>query len=90
MIDSTKVQVTFVSEIKSSKFKSHDIATRFNMHDSFVVPSQRRAGGLCLMWSADLQVDVHSSSFYLILPIVTVRATNHQFGCVCKIGRAHV
>jgi hypothetical protein len=41
MINSTKPQVTFVSEIKSSKIKSTHLNTRFNMSDSFVVPSRR-------------------------------------------------
>ena len=41
MIESTKAQVIFVSEIKSSKVKSSDLVTRFNMHDSIVIPSTR-------------------------------------------------
>jgi predicted metal-binding protein len=34
-----KPQVTFVSEIKSSKIKTNDLNIRFNMSNSFVVPS---------------------------------------------------
>ena len=76
MVDSTKAQVIFVSETKSSKIKPADLITRFNMNDSFVLPSRKRAGGLWLMWSDDLQLTMHSSNFYLILAIVTIRASN--------------
>ena len=86
MIHSTKAQVIFVSEIKSSKIQSNDLTARFNMADSFVVPSRRRSGGLWLMWNDDLQVNVHSSSFHVILATIINRSTNQQFGLVCIYG----
>ena len=67
MISSTKPQVTFVSEIKSSKIKPSDLVTRFSMCDSFVVPSRRRSGGLWLMWTDDLHVVIHTAGFHVIL-----------------------
>jgi hypothetical protein len=42
MIHSAKPQIIFVSEIKSSKVKSSDLTTRFNMDNAIVVPSRRR------------------------------------------------
>uniref|UniRef100_A0ACD5Z811 Uncharacterized protein n=1 Tax=Avena sativa TaxID=4498 RepID=A0ACD5Z811_AVESA len=86
MIHSTKPQVTFVSEIKSSKVKPSYLNARFNMCNSFVVPSRRRSGGLWLMWSNDLQVTVHSSSFYIILATVVHGSSNQKFGLVCIYG----
>jgi hypothetical protein len=83
MMSATKPQVTFVSEIKSSKIKSHDLNTRFNMSNSYVVPSQRRSGGLWLMWSDDIQVTVHSSSFHVILATVVNSTSNLKCGLVC-------
>jgi hypothetical protein len=83
MMSATKPQVTFVSEIKSSKIKSHDLNTRFNMSNSYVVPSQRRSGGLWLMWSDDIQVTVHSSSFHVILATAVNSTSNLKFGLVC-------
>jgi hypothetical protein len=80
MLSATKPQVTFISEIKSSKIKSHDLNLRFNMSNSFVVPSQKRSGGLWVMWSDDIQVTVHSSSFYVILATAINSATNLKFG----------
>lgn len=86
MMSSTKPQVTFVSEIKSSKIKPSDLVTRFNLYDSIVVPSKRRSGGLWLMWNDDIQVSVHSSTFHVILATVVNRFSNQKFGLVCVYG----
>jgi hypothetical protein len=56
------------------------------MHDSVVVPSRRRSGGLWLMWNESLQIDVHSTSFHLILATATCTASNQKFGLVCIYG----
>ena len=45
LVNSTKPQVIFVSEVKYSKICSVDLIAKFNMCDSYVVPSQRRSGG---------------------------------------------
>lgn len=86
MLSATKPQVTFVSEIKTSKIKSDDLNARFNMSNSFVVPSHRRSGGLWLMWSDDIQVTVHTSSFYTILATAVNSTSNLKFGLVCIYG----
>ena len=86
MIQSAKPQVTFISEIKSTKVSSSDLVSRFNMCDAIVVPSRRRSGGLWLMWTDELKLHVHSSSFYLILATVTIVATSQEFGLVCIYG----
>jgi hypothetical protein len=86
MIYSAKPQVTFISEIKSSKIKSNDLNARFNMSNSFVLPSRRRSGGLWLMWSDDLQVTVHKSSFYIILATAVNSTSNLKIGLVCIYG----
>jgi predicted MPP superfamily phosphohydrolase len=56
------------------------------MSNSFVVPSRKRSGGLWLMWSDDIQVTVHSSSFYVILATVVHCSSNQKFGLVCIYG----
>ncbi|XP_047049162.1 uncharacterized protein LOC124654187 [Lolium rigidum] len=86
MIHSTKAQVIFVSEIKSSKVNAADLVTRFSMADSIVVPSRRRSGGLWLMWNDDLQVSVHTASFHIILARVVHSISNLKFGLVCIYG----
>ena len=86
LLDSTKAQVIFVSEIKSSKTKPTDLITRFNMFDSIVVPSRRRSGGLWLMWSDDIDISVHATNFYLILATASIRSTKQKFGLVCIYG----
>jgi exonuclease III len=86
IIHSTKAQVIFVSEIKSSKVKASDLVARFSMHDSVVVPSQRRSSGFWLMWNDSLQVNVHSTSFHIILATAVCTTNNQKFGLVCIYG----
>jgi hypothetical protein len=86
MIGAAKPQVSFISEIKSSKVSSSDLVSRFNMSDAFVVPSRRRSGGLWLMWNDDLKLTVHSSSFYVILATATILSSNQHFGLICIYG----
>ena len=66
LMRSAKSQVTFVSEIKSSKVCSVDLVNRFNVANGFVVPSRGASGGLWLMWTDDLKVSVHSTAFHYI------------------------
>ena len=86
MIHAANPQVTFISEVKSSKVSSSDLIARFNMSDAFVVPSRRRSGGLWLMWNDDVKLTVHSSNFHVILAMVTVLSSNQHFGLICIYG----
>ena len=86
LIHASKAKVIFISEIKSSKFNSADLNTRFDMHDSIVVPSKNRSGGLWLMWSNDLQVHVHISNFHVILATVVNVVSREEFALVCVYG----
>jgi hypothetical protein len=72
--------------MKSLKVNYFDLVTRFNMSDTIAVPSRRPSGGLWIMWSDDLQVHVHSSSFYIILAIATISANGQIFALVCFYG----
>jgi hypothetical protein len=45
---STGVQITFVSETRTSRYNSSQLNNRFNIADSFVVPSIGLSGGLWL------------------------------------------
>uniref|UniRef100_A0ACD5VRH3 Uncharacterized protein n=1 Tax=Avena sativa TaxID=4498 RepID=A0ACD5VRH3_AVESA len=86
MITSTRAHVIFLSKTKNSKFTHADISTCFNMNDTIVVPSLKKAGGLWLMWNDDLQIFVYSSSFYVILDLATDKSTNTKFGLVRIYG----
>uniref|UniRef100_A0ACD5ZS25 Uncharacterized protein n=1 Tax=Avena sativa TaxID=4498 RepID=A0ACD5ZS25_AVESA len=89
LIASTRAQVIFLSEIKTAKFSSANISSRFNMNNAVVVPSLKKAGGLWLMWTDDLQISVHASSFHIILAIATEASTASKFGLVCIYGDPH-
>lgn len=86
LIRSTKAQVVFISEIKSSKVTSCDLLNRFDISDSIVVPARGSSGGLWLMWNDELQVSVYSASFHAILAKVVHRASGIEFGLVCIYG----
>ena len=86
LIRSTKSQVIFVSEIKSSKVHSVDLVNRFDVAKNFVVPSRGASGGLWLMWNDDLKISVHSSSFHFILANVVHLASGVHFCLICIYG----
>ena len=86
MIVSTKAQIIFLSEVKSSKYTADSIATWFNMHDALVVPSRKSSGGLWLLWSDDIHLDVYTTLFHLILALATDRARSQKFGLICVYG----
>ncbi|KAI4980181.1 hypothetical protein ZWY2020_020666 [Hordeum vulgare] len=79
LIRSTKAQVTFVSEIKSSKVRSIDLVNRFDVTNAFVVPSRGASGGLWLMWSDDVNITIHSATFHYILANAVHPASQVQF-----------
>jgi hypothetical protein len=56
------------------------------MHDSIVVPSRRRSGGLWLLWTDELDISIQMDSFHLILAIAKDKSTNISFGLVCVYG----
>lgn len=80
---STKAQVTFVSEIRTSKYNFVQLNNHFNVADSFVVPSVGRSGGLWLLWNDEVQVSAKFSSFHLILASVVHVASTVDFVLVC-------
>ena len=86
MIVATRAQVIFISEVKNSKCSPDNLVTRFNMADSIVVPSRKRSGGLWLMWTDDVSLTVHFTSFHVILAIVYDKAANLEFGLVRIYG----
>ena len=64
---STNAQVTFISEIKSSKTNRADLLNHFDIGDSVIVPSKGKSGGLWLMLTDDVQVRVHFVDYNVIL-----------------------
>ncbi|KAI5006890.1 hypothetical protein ZWY2020_042102 [Hordeum vulgare] len=86
LIRSTKVHVTFVSEINSSEVRFVDLVNRFDVINAFVVPSRGASGGLSLMWTDDLNITVHSATFRYILANVVHPASGVQFCLICIYG----
>ncbi|CAM0950377.1 unnamed protein product [Alopecurus aequalis] len=89
LMNSTCAQITFVSEIRTSRYKSSQLNSHFNTADSFVVTSNGWSCGLWLMWSDDVSVNVKFSSHYMILALVVNRTTNINFSLACVYGDLH-
>jgi hypothetical protein len=89
LMNSTRAQVTFVSETRSSKITPVQLNVRFNIANSFVVPSVGLSGGLWLLWSDEVQVSINFSNRYLILAVVVHIATSAQFLLACVYGDPH-
>ena len=89
LMNSTCAQVTFVSEIRTSRYSSSHLNSRFNNNDSFVVPSVGRSGGLWILWSDEVCVSVKFSNHYMILALVVNKITNVEFVLACVYGDRH-
>jgi hypothetical protein len=86
LISSTRAQVCFVSETKSSRYSPSQLNNRFNIADNFVVPSRGLSGGLWLLWTDEMQVDVKFADHHVILANVLHIASNLKFVLVCIYG----
>ena len=86
LMHSTNAKVAFVSETKTSKFSNIQLSNHFNMANSFVVPSERRSGGLWLLWDSDIDLAITSANTNLILASLVNTSTNEVFCLVCMYG----
>lgn len=89
LMKSTGAQVTFVSEIQTSRYKASHLNVRFNAADSVVVPSIGRSGGLWMIWSDEVHVSIKLSNHYVILAVVTHVPINLEFALACVYGDPH-
>jgi hypothetical protein len=89
LMNSTSAHVIFVSETRSSRCTPLQLNTRFNVADSFVVPSIGLSGGLWLLWSDEMQVSIKFSNRYIILAVVVHVTTNIEFLLACVYGDPH-
>ena len=89
MMRSTAAQVIFVSETRSAKCTTADLNNRFNIHASFVVPSVGLSGGLWLMWSDEIRLDIKLSSRYFILALAMHIPSKVEFLLAGVYGDPH-
>ena len=89
LMSSTHAQVTFVSETRTSRIHASQLSNHFQVSDSFVVPAVGLSGGLWVMWTDDVDVNIVSSSHYYVLAFVVNRATAVSFNLVCMYGDPH-
>ncbi|GJN09889.1 hypothetical protein PR202_ga27938 [Eleusine coracana subsp. coracana] len=89
LITSTKAQVIFVSETRTSKISKTQLINRFLVKDSHVVPATGQSGGLWLMWNDEVDLNIVSSSHHLILATVMCKPSNKLYNRVCIYGDPH-
>lgn len=89
LMASTRAQIIFLSEIRTSRYISSQLNSRFNIADNFVVAPKGLSGGLWLLWSDKVQVIIKCSNHYLILALVVRIATNLEFALACVYGDPH-
>ena len=88
-MSSTKAQVTFISETRTSKITSSQLNSRFDSANSFVVPSEGLSRGLWILWTEDVEVEVKFFNHHVILAIVVDIASKIDFVLACVYGDPH-
>ena len=61
LISSTHAQLIFISETRNSKITAPQLVNCFGVFGSFVVPAIGLSGGLWVMWTDDMDVNIVSS-----------------------------
>jgi hypothetical protein len=89
LLVSTKEQVCFLSETRSSTITKSSIKNHFNLKDAFVVPSHGQSGGLWLMWSDEIDITVFYHNHHYIFALCTNNTSQQQYGLVCIYGDPH-
>ena len=79
-------KVIFVSEVKTSKFSPHDLIENFSLQGCHVVRADGISGGLWLLWTEDVDIEVVKSSPNYILANVSFKCPRFVFRLVCLYG----
>ena len=74
-IASTKAHVIFISETRNSRLTKIALINGFDVDHAYIVPSQGLSGGLWLLWSQEVDVDVDSYSQNYILALCVYKQT---------------
>jgi hypothetical protein len=70
ILRSSRAGIAFISETKSSANKSANLLTLVHDFSVYVVPSTGLSGGLWLLWSHDVDLQIIESSRYYIFAII--------------------
>ncbi|KAJ1258358.1 hypothetical protein BS78_10G069200 [Paspalum vaginatum] len=89
LVSSTQAQVIFVSETRNAKITATQLNNHFSVSDSFVVPSIGLSGGLWVMWTDEVRIEIINSSQYYVFASVVQISTNVSFNLICMYGDPH-
>jgi hypothetical protein len=82
LLISSRAQVCFLSETRNSFITKTAIKNRFNDHDAFVVHAQGQSGGLRLIWTNDVDINIVHHSHYFIFALCSNKTTSEEYGLV--------
>ena len=89
LMSSTHAQVTFILETRNSRITANELNNHFLISDSFVVPAVGFSGGLWVMWTDDVDVNIVSFSHFYVLACVVQKSSASSFNLVCVYGDPH-
>lgn len=80
-----KPEVIFLSETKSNSSRCYQVAKMIKREECFSVDSNNRSGGLSIMWTENIEVQILHSSLYLIHLELKHRTseTSCYLSCAC-------
>lgn len=81
-----KSDFLFLSETKCGERRCSQVAGKIRMVNYHVVKSNKRAGGLCLMWTDEVEVTILFSLNFLIQVKLTHKQTSKHFMMFCAYG----
>lgn len=76
---STGAELAFLSETKCSRNKAEQCIARLPLTNAEIVPSVGRGGGLWLLWSDDISVEVLESCSYFIIAKIQQKPTTQPW-----------
>jgi endonuclease/exonuclease/phosphatase family metal-dependent hydrolase len=89
LLTSTKAQVCFISETRNSSISAIALKNHFALNNAYVVPSNGHFGGLCLLWTHEVEISILDQSQHYIFCMCINKSNLKQFGLVCVYGDLH-
>ena len=71
LMQRSKPNIVFLSETKMKKYQMEKVKFKIGLMNGLIVPSIGRSGGLTMLWSRDIIIEVQSYSRNFVNAVVT-------------------
>ena len=71
LVQRWKPNIVILSETKMKKYQMENVKFKIGLMNGLIVPSVRRSGGLAMLWSRDIKLEVQSYSRNFVDAVVT-------------------